>query len=301
MPEGKHSTPVAAENMQLQSLEVFPELKVSVSLSDEFHTVNHLIPDNQVLHTISPDTLVIEALKIMRENHYSQIPVLAGNTVLGVFSYRSFAENFLKLNTGKDKPDLEQLKVREFVEKPLYVQVSDDIEPTLKSLSENDYLLVGQRERLLALITSQDLARYTYLFASILMLFREIELTVRKIIQASLDEKQFQDCAQKTLSGIYPADKLPKSVNEMTLSDYAQLIGDGRCYPHFARIFGDGEWHRKKTRSKLDEIRELRNDAFHFRRDLVTQDIENLFEHRDWLKNLAIAYEAETNEKGAEK
>jgi len=283
----------------LQQMEILEELKVFFSLSDEFHTVNHLIPDDQELQKIPPDTLVIDVLKTMRQNHYSQIPVMVGNTVLGVFSYRSFAENFAKISSMKEKPDLGQLRVIDFIEKPNYVQVSEDIEVILKSLSDNDYLLVGQKERLIALITSLDLSRYTYMFASVFMLFREIELTVRRIIQACTTEEQFQSCIHQTLKGIYAEDKLPKNVHEMTVSDYAQVIGDGRCYPYFEKVFGAGELQRKRTRLRLEEIRELRNDAFHFRRDLNTHDLETLLEYRDWLKNIAIVYDANNGVKNA--
>jgi hypothetical protein len=226
---------------------------------------------------------------------------MAGNTVLGVFSYRSFAENFVKISSMKEKPDVKQLRVMDFIEKPNYVQVSEDIEIILKSLSDNDYLLVGQKERLLALITPLDLARNAYLYATVYELFREIELTIRRIIQACTNEEQFQECIHQTLTGIYKEeDKLPKSVQEMTVSDYAQVIGDGRCYfPYFEKVFGVGDPHRRRTRLRLEEIRELRNDAFHFRRDLNIQDLETLLDHRDWLRNIAIVYDANSGVKNA--
>jgi predicted transcriptional regulator len=281
----------------LQLIDVVEQLKVFIPLTDKFHTVNNLIPDDQELLSISPNTVVVDALEIMRQKHYSQLPVVAGNKVLGVFSYRSFAENFKKISSGKDKPDLDQLRMIDFIEKAHFVQVSDDIEEILTRLNENDYLLVGQMERLLGLITTSDLARYFYQYASIVMLFSEIELTLRKIIQACIDDQKIHEFASLTLRGIYSEEKLPKSVDDMTLSDYAQLIGDGRCYPHFGKVFGQGEWQRKRTRSRLEEIRELRNDAFHFRREMNTQDIENLLGYRDWLKTLTMAFEEQN--KGA--
>jgi predicted transcriptional regulator len=280
-----------------EQIAVAEQFEGFIPLTEEFHTVNNLIPDDQGLLNIPPDMLVIDALDIMRQKHYSQLPVLAGNKVLGAFSYRSFAENFKKASTGKEKPDLSQLRVIDFIEKVHYVQVSDDIEQILTSLNENDYLLVGQMDRLLGVITASDLARYFYRYASIMMLLGEIELTIRKIIQACIDDQQLQEFARLTLSKIYSEEKLPKTVNEMTFSDYAQMIGYGDCYPHFEKVFGQGEWQRKRARSKLEEIRELRDDAFHFKRGITTQDIDNLLEHREWLKTSTIAYEAKN--KGA--
>jgi len=276
-----------------QLIEFVAQLKTLIPLADEFHNVNHLISDGQELLFISPDKLVVDALDIMREKHYSQLPVFAGNRVLGVFSYRSFAEKFREVSSNSDKPDLNQLRVLEFIEKAHFVQIADDIEQILSPLNENDYLLVGQVERVFGVITTSDLARYFYKYAAILMLFGEIELTIRKIIRACVDDQKLVEFTHITLGGIYSEANLPKSVQEMTLSDYAQLIGDGRCYSHFEKIFGSGTWQRKRTRSKLEEIRTLRNDAFHFKRQMTTKDIDNLLEYRDWLKNLTIAFEAQ--------
>lgn len=275
-----------------QLSEIVEQVKVFIPLTDAFHTVNNLIPDGQQLLVITPDALITDALEIMRQNHYSQLPVIAGSRVVGIFSYRSFAENFRKVSTGKDKPDFGHLRVIDFIEKADYVQILDEIEQILTPLDQNDYLLVGQRERLLGVITSSDLARYFYKYAAILILFGEIELTIRKIIQACIDDIQLQEFSRLTLGGIYSDEKLPKVVQEMTLSDYAQVIGDGRCYRHFEKVFGPGDWQRKRTRLKLEEIRDLRNDAFHFRREMDIQDVENLLQYRDWLKTLTIAYEA---------
>ena len=64
------------------------------SLVDSFHRVRSLIPDDQKLAAIPPETLVSEALKLMKKNHYSQLPVVAGDAVLGIFSFRSFSDQY---------------------------------------------------------------------------------------------------------------------------------------------------------------------------------------------------------------
>ena len=56
-----------------------------------FHLVNALVPDEQNVTVVRPDTPVREALDLMRENGFSQLPVMEGDRVIGVFSYRSFA------------------------------------------------------------------------------------------------------------------------------------------------------------------------------------------------------------------
>ena len=78
----------------------FPQLRIldTTSLTREldlvselFHRINRIIPENQHLLTIPPETTVREAVSLMLKHGYSQVPVVAGGEVLGVFSYRAFS------------------------------------------------------------------------------------------------------------------------------------------------------------------------------------------------------------------
>ena len=67
------------------------------SLKDLFHRVIQVLPDSQELIVFHPETTVDEVLDLMREKNINQVPVVAGHEVLGVFSYRSFAEGIKNL------------------------------------------------------------------------------------------------------------------------------------------------------------------------------------------------------------
>ena len=54
------------------------------SLKDLFHRVGQILPEEQELITIPPETTAREALELMQKHNFSQIPVTAGNEVLGV-------------------------------------------------------------------------------------------------------------------------------------------------------------------------------------------------------------------------
>ena len=69
------------------------------SLRDLFHLVKQVLPDEQEIKTVSPITKVREALQLMREYGFNQIPVAEGNHVLGVFSYRSLSEGLREAET----------------------------------------------------------------------------------------------------------------------------------------------------------------------------------------------------------
>jgi len=70
-----------------------PRLDVVPSVTELFHRVNRLLPAEQQIVTVGPQTTAREALRLMKKHGYSQVPVVEGTDVLGVFSYRSFSLN----------------------------------------------------------------------------------------------------------------------------------------------------------------------------------------------------------------
>ena len=65
------------------------------------------------------------------------------------------------------------------------------------------------------------------------------------------------------------------------------------CYIRFRKLNnGNTRRTRKRTRTKLEEIRDLRNDVFHFKRELMGDDLDILTAHRDWLFRRARIVEA---------
>ena len=79
-------------------------------------------------------------------------------------------------------------------------------------------------------------------------------------------------------------EKIPTTIDRMTFNDYIQIINDGENYKSFERVFGAAKLHRKQARLYLEGIRDLRNEAFHFKRAMEAQDVDKLLACRDWLK-----------------
>ena len=60
--------------------------------SELFHRINRIIPEDQSVLTILPGCKVRDAIALMRKHGYSHVPVVDNGEVLGVFSFRSFAQ-----------------------------------------------------------------------------------------------------------------------------------------------------------------------------------------------------------------
>lgn len=258
-------------------------------LTAVFRRVNNVLPERQDVCCVSYETSVSEVLALMKSKGYSQIPIKAGGEVLGVFSYRSFADRIPEV-IG-EKVNLEQLQAGDFMESTVFVGVREEWTKTLDMLDRRDAVLVGSLDNLQGVLTAIDLVRYLYKQSSPFVLLGEIELALRHIIRKCVSQDQLREITQTTLSKVYQPDRMPASPEEMTLNDYVQVVGDGRAWSYFEVAFGRGDWQRKKTRAKLEEIRDLRNIVFHFKREVVENDIGVLVAHRDWIKNVLTAYQ----------
>lgn len=270
----------------------FLTLPQPASVLESFQRVNNLIPDKQDVVSINPETTVAQAIELMKRHNYSQLPVVEGKQVLGIFSYRSFALETVKL--GKEQVAIGDLPVSEFIERVEHAYVSADLESIFPALDRDGIVLVGQPEKLQGVVTPVDMFHHLYQVAGPFVLLAEIELALRQLIRACVDEKELQECAELTLRQAYGDEPLPSALEEMSFNDYIQIIGDGRTWPRFRKAFGEaaGDWQRKRTRVKLERIRDLRNDVFHFRRRLDPTDRADLVDWRTWLLQKARIYEA---------
>ncbi len=261
-----------------------------MSLTKAFHRLGQILPDDQRLEVIPPDMLAKDALKLMAEHGFSQLPVCVRGHVVGLFSYRSFAKKVVELGqqliNQKQLPG--ELEVEECLEKkPVFAHIGDEFSNWFNALDKEDVILVGQPERLQGLLTAIDILRYLYGIASPFVLIAEIEICLRGLIRRAVDESELRACCDQSLNH-YADDKRPYELEEMTFSDYVSIVGDGRSWTHFQPVF---HGNRVRTRAKLEEVGILRNEVFHFRREITTKEYERLADLRDWMLRKAMAVE----------
>ncbi len=242
-------------------------------LSTFFHMVNRLLPDTPPLW-IGPSMLAREALQLMAEHGYSQLPVREGDTVLGLFTYRAFAREVAEMAGSKQDPTL--LPVEEFLEheKMVFARLQDEFRGLIDDLDHHDAVLVSGPEDLIAILTPMDVLRYLHGIANAFVLIEEIELSLRLLIRASVgDSVTLAECASQALKEKYKSGHIPDHLEAMTFDDYVALLRDGRNWPRFEKAFGGT---RERWRGRLERVRDLRNDVFHFKRELSVEDHQAL-------------------------
>lgn len=98
----------------------------SLPWGDVFHRLSHVIAADHSLVTLPPSAAIGEALMLMSRQNFSQIPVVVGTHVLGVFSYRSFAQNISAIRPAEMKA-IGQVPVEEFLDRSVaFAEVTDD-------------------------------------------------------------------------------------------------------------------------------------------------------------------------------
>jgi predicted transcriptional regulator len=279
---------MASSITNLQILDHSSAAKELDLATELFHRINRVIsPDRKVL-TIAPDTLVPDAIALMTEYGYSQVPVVTENgTVLGVFSFRSFAKKAAKY-TLKECKTLKcapgDLQVEEFLEKFKFAWFTDEMKSVFGAMNQDDGILIGTPDFIGGVLTPMDILCYLYEVAIPFVWVSEIELALRELIKTGLSETQIASAAKCCLLSAYnnKESNVPVSLEKMTFNDYKSLISYGDLWPKFRPVFGGT---RQLLSGRLKRINELRNDLFHFRRELTKEDRQTLETHRDWILN----------------
>ncbi|MGW7825039.1 CBS domain-containing protein [Streptomyces puniciscabiei] len=247
-----------------------------------FHRVSYLLSGEGPV-TISPDMTIPDALKLMRDYGFGQMPVVAGNEVLGLFSHRSFSERLMNSAWlwGKTRTP-ETLVVEDFVEAPVYVRAVDPIDRLFTAMDEADAVLVGDPDRLQGIVTSSDVIAYLYRVASPYLLLKETETGLRSLIEAAVTAEKLKECAHLALAKLYEGreDSLPTTLVAMTFDEQVSVVMNSRNWPEFAGVMGA---NRDMFTYEIRPVGQIRNDVFHFKRELTDEDLEKLTTAREWV------------------
>lgn len=258
------------------------------SLVDVFHRVNSLLPDDQQVLSAEPTAAASDVLRLMEEHGFSQIPVLVGDAVIGVFTYRSLARRILELRAT----DLDKLDVGDCLEEFVFARPSDDLDSMFGHLDRDGAVLVGDPDRLQAVATATDVIRYLYGVSHPFVLIQEIELVLRALVSHVSEGPSLEEAIARVLRSKYVGreDTIPTKLIDLDLSDLVAMVTNGQNHKEmFASVVGR---NRDSVRSYLEPIPRIRNDVFHFRRPVSGEDHQTLANTRTWLLRKARAVDA---------
>lgn len=275
-PEMRRDDPPAVETIEASAT----RSSGGSVLTRLFHRVNSVIPEAQEVVTVGPLTPVGEALVLLERHRFSQVPVIRGVEVLGSFSYRSFSRRAIELQRGRYR--LEELPVEEFMEDLDIAHATAELVSIFEALDRDDAVLIGAPNDLQAIVTPMDVLRYLYRLAEPYIQIGEIERSLRMVVVASVNGEELAECARNALAQQYKGQEgeLPTQAEAMTLGQLVAIVRDGRNWKHFEPLLGS---RRELVAARLSPLPDLRNDVFHFRRELTDGDRITIAVVRDWL------------------
>jgi CBS domain-containing protein len=252
-----------------------------------FHVIDHALTQYKRVITVNPEMQARDAIRLLTEHQYSQVPVVDRNKVTGLFSYRSFSLAVVNAFDVPGRHRADGLSVWECIETPAYVQATDEFQRLLTDVDRHDAVLVGTPRQCEGILTAMGVMRYLFEAASPFLHIAEIELSLRAIIELSISRDDLPKLVSNCLLH-YKPEKMPTALPDMTFNDYIMLIGHGDNWDRFSSFFkGDPV----RTRARLEQARDLRNCVFHFR-SLTAKDHDSLDDLRKWMLRLMDAAEA---------
>lgn len=245
-----------------------------------FHEVGKLFPEEVSPVTVTPETTVRQALRLMQANRYSQLPVVSDGELRGIFSLWSLARLVEQVSSSKLDPL--DIPVEDAMEWVPTVTVHDTLDSVMSRLEEHETLVVNSPHGIQAVATPVDVLRYFYRIAKPFVLIQEIELSLRALISVCARGSELDACIDRSLRAKYESWKkpVPRTLEDMTFEDYRSIITSKDNWPVFEGTLGQ---NRLLAASKLERIRDLRNAVFHFRDELSVLDYQTLVAERNWL------------------
>lgn len=242
-----------------------------------FARVSQLVPDDQDLLTVPVGTKVGDALELMQEHDYDQLPVVTDyQHVVGVFTYRSLVAGLPYLRNRNPLTTT----VEDLLEELRFVRATQDIGEVLAFIETGSAVLVGDEDRLLAIVTPADVSRFLWRRTRPFVLLQDIELGVRDLMRSS--------CSPEALANLVATSLPPESsrtdmrLEDLTMGELLSILLNGTNFGrHFQMQFGK---NRDLVRVTLEPVREIRNKVFHFRDEISSEEFSNLIGALGWVR-----------------
>jgi predicted transcriptional regulator len=202
---------------------------------------------------ISPDGNICEAITLMLQHDYSQLPVTTTlRDVKGLISWKSLGS---RLALGKQCS-----KVRECMEEAAEVRADDSLFDAIQEIVAHDSVLVRDSTRALTgIVTTADLSLQFKDLSEPFLLLGQIEDYVRNLIAGKYQKAELVQACD-------PADNRREieDVADLTLGEYIRLLENPARWNKLGVPID-----RKTFLAELERVRGIRNDVMHFDPDPV--------------------------------
>lgn len=228
---------------------------------------------------ICSDKTVQEALQIMVERDFTQLPVVdQHDNLVGVISEHSIARKY-RLTNGSVA--LLNLKVDHCQESAVTLAPTEDIFKALELLKNTYAVIIINGSKPCGILTDYDMTHFFHEITGGLLLVEDIEVTLRKYIEEAFSEGNPMQAALMRAFG--PNRREPTKpafkYKDLTFGQHVQLITTEENWPKFNGVFEPKDMFVEI----MVQVGEIRNQLAHFRKRLDAVQRDTLEQVRFWL------------------
>ncbi|MBN2003147.1 MAG: DUF4268 domain-containing protein [Anaerolineae bacterium] len=243
--------------------------------------IQPLLAGREAPQCVSKDTKIAQALALMVQHDYSQLPIVdADGKLAGIISDQSIVEMYYHSNGAVSLLDL---PVTHCQTTPTTLSEESDIFDALESLKNHSAVVIldGQQQ-VVGILTHYDTTHFLRDVSEGIIQVEDIELTLRRrYIEAVFpNEKDLQTAIKRALGSKKDDPNAPAQDYEaLSFYQQMQLIRHPANWPHFEKFLAPQDlfW------ALMDQVREIRNQLMHFRGQLDPMQSRVLLRARDWL------------------
>jgi CBS domain-containing protein len=230
--------------------------------------------------SVTLNTTVREALAIMRNHDYSQLPIVDEQGYLkGLISEQSIVNTYFDMNGSMNLLDL---KVDHCQQEALTISLNKDLFDAIKLLESTFAIVVEDNNKPVGIVTNFDTAYYFRDLSEDLIVVEKIESELREYIRYAFPENAVDNALHNAFKN-NPRfqDSLGKSVDDLTLFEYMQVILADENWSKFEGVFEP----KNMFRSYMENVRKIRNQLAHFRGKLDQNQKKTLLAAKTWIDN----------------
>jgi predicted transcriptional regulator len=269
----------SAQSEGVAESEVISELPVEAVIesahvtayADPTYRISKLAAANISPITVKPDATVGEAVTLMMDNDFSQLPVMTSDReVKGVISWTSIGSRFALGKTCH--------AVREAMDPHVEIRTDASLFATLNMIADHGYVLIRAMDgRITGILTSSDLAEQFRQLAEPFLLLSEVENHIRRIVEGKFTVEELSSARDSS-----DPSRVVKSVADLTFGEYLRLLENPERWDKLKLPID-----RKVFVVKLDRLRRIRNDVMHFDPDGIPEaDLDALRDSAKFLQRL---------------
>jgi CBS domain-containing protein len=241
--------------------------------------IRQLIEGNDPPLCVPKTTKVREALAIMMEHDFSQLPIVDEKGLLtGIITEQSIVNTYFIVG---DAGALIDLPVDHCQMTAITISPDANIFDALDMLKNTYAIVVLENQKPVGILTDYDTTHFFRNYSEGLIQVQDVEETLRQYILAILDTEDKVDAALVRTFGQDKKDftKLAREFEELSFWETVLLITESHNWEKFEQYFNP----KQVFLSFMEQVREIRNQLAHFRGELTPLQRKALKKAIDWL------------------